>query len=180
MLALIRWWMLPLWGVSHPGRHCPHRASLVGEHPVLSRRFSRLHLVHLLQGATSLSELNVPSAHGTQTPSPPSPNPQSWEGCTVGDSESEREKGNSLVLQPRCCVMCYLWELLSRPTCRADNTCAIRVKELCLITALLTLHLHTLNLREYTFKMISGKILHTKITCSWYLTWNIKSKSCLV
>lgn len=66
-----------------PGRHCPQRPSLVGEHAVFRWRFSKLHRVHLLQGATSVSELNVPSSQGMQTCSPPSPKPQSWKGCTT-------------------------------------------------------------------------------------------------
>lgn len=68
--------------VAHRGRHWPHWVSVVGEHAVFSRRFSKLHWVHLLQGATPVSELNCPSLHGVQTPSLPSPKPQSWESQT--------------------------------------------------------------------------------------------------
>lgn len=44
----------------------------------------------------------------------------------------------------------HLWELLPWATCRTCNTGAVRVEELCLITAELRWHQHTASLRKNT------------------------------
>lgn len=145
--------------VTHPGRHWPHWASLVGEHAALSRRFSKLHLVQRMQGATPVSVLNFPSSHRMQTPAPPSPKPQSWEGFTIWTwkpSETGKLQIAKLGENGAVSVMwyvSYLGELFPWATCRTCNASAIGVEELCLITAELRCHQHTASLRKkYKFK----------------------------